>query len=338
MISESDNRIVRTSRTNFFLGILLAGVLLFFILRAVDMQALQNAFAMISWPLFVLSAGFYVLNSLVRAIRFRYALYGKLHISALLSVTFILSFLNSVLPTRTGEFSYVYLVKKLEHDSIAENITSLVVSRLYDVICASLFVLGSIVYVSPVFADWEKIIIVLGVLCVVGIVISCALLFKSDWVRKFFHAMFSWDFLKKFQWIKTIGSGILDIENGIFRMSGFSFSIPLFFLTLLSWFLHFIHLWLLLLSVHQTLSFWAAIFIFALPGIITFLPLQPLFGIGTFEASLGIGFLVLGFSPETALQSSIVLHAGLFAITGFFAILGFCVYSLIRYNTHRQNF
>lgn len=336
-MSESDNRIVRTSHANFFIGVLLAVVLLFFILRAVDMEALRDTFAVVSWPLFALSAGFYALNSFVRAIRFRYALYEKLSASALLSVTFILSFLNSVLPTRTGELSYIYLVKKLKHDSIAENISSLVVSRLYDVISASLFVLGSIAFISPVFANGEKLIIVLGVLCAISIIISCALLFKSNWARKFFHAVFSLDFLKKFQWLQTMGSGILDIENSIFRMSGFSFSIPFFFLALLSWLLHFIHLWLLLLSIHLTLSFWAVIFIFALPGIITFLPLQPLFGIGTFEASLGVGFLVLGFSPEAALQSSIVLHAGLFAITGFFAVLGFCVYSLIRYNTHRQS-
>ena len=336
MILESNNGIVRTSRMNFFIGVLLAGVLLFFILQSVDMEALRNTFAMVSWPLFALSAGFYALNSFVRAIRFRYALYGKLSASALLSVVFILSFLNSVLPTRTGELSYVYLVRKLKHDSVPENVASLVVSRLYDVICASLFVLSSIAFISPIFMNGEKLIIVLGVLCAVSVVISCALLFKSDWVRKFFHAVFSWNFFKKFQWFQAMGSVILDIENSISRMSGSSFSIPLFLLAFLSWFLNFIHLWLLLLSIHLPLSFWASVFIFALPGMIAFLPLQPIFGIGTFEASLSVGFLVLGFSAETALQSSIVLHAGLFAMTGFFAILGFCLYLL--YNTHRKSF
>ena len=121
-------------KINIVLSTVITFVLLYFLLSAIKLgdvvKVLKNT------NIFYLSIGFlfYTLMGVVRTFRFKLLLKNKLSFFEILPITFIHSLLNSILPVRTGEFSYVYMLKKNNKQSVSRGLSSLIVARVFDFI------------------------------------------------------------------------------------------------------------------------------------------------------------------------------------------------------------
>jgi uncharacterized protein (TIRG00374 family) len=94
--------------------ILLSAVLVFYLLRQIDIREVYRVMASI--PLSYLAAGFvsFILGHFGRAVRFKVLLRDKAPLGGLFSITAVQTAAVGFMPLRTGEFSLMYLLKK-EH-------------------------------------------------------------------------------------------------------------------------------------------------------------------------------------------------------------------------------
>ena len=107
--------------------------LLLLLLRQIDPQDVIAALtgAELSWLLF--GGVFYLLTNLLRAWRFGVLLRmsGLIPPLRLLPEMFALSFLNNVLPSRTGELSFPYFLHRRHGVPIGESATTLLIARIF---------------------------------------------------------------------------------------------------------------------------------------------------------------------------------------------------------------
>ena len=91
----------------------------------------------------VLAFFLYILTLVAKTLRFRFILRNKIGLKKLLSVVSIHSFWNNVLPFRSGEVTYLYMVNEEKSISNGENVTSLFLARIFDILFVLLFFLIS---------------------------------------------------------------------------------------------------------------------------------------------------------------------------------------------------
>ncbi len=105
---------------------------------------------MIKGPRIICSRTFYLGGIFFRAIRFRIILNKKeVRNYDLFTIVAVSNLINNILPARTGELSYIYLLKKLFKVPLKHGTASLVVVRIFDVISISLLLLLSILCLYP---------------------------------------------------------------------------------------------------------------------------------------------------------------------------------------------
>ena len=82
--------------------------------------------------------GLYLLSHFLRAMRFYILFKGDIKLRDLFNIVCIHNMMNNILPARTGELSYIYLLKKYHNKNIGEGVATLLVARVFDIISISL--------------------------------------------------------------------------------------------------------------------------------------------------------------------------------------------------------
>ncbi len=90
-------------------------------------------------PLYLI-VGFvlYACSYFFRALRFQVLLNGEVGIRNLFNIVCVQNMANNILPARTGELSYIYLLKKLHNITTGEGFATLLVARVFDFFAISL--------------------------------------------------------------------------------------------------------------------------------------------------------------------------------------------------------
>ncbi|WP_269849783.1 lysylphosphatidylglycerol synthase transmembrane domain-containing protein [Methanosarcina horonobensis] len=86
----------------------------------------------------VLGFFLYVLSYLLRGLRFHILLDKKISLTDLFHIVCVHNMVNSILPARSGELSYIYILKKYHDKSTGEGVATLMVARVLDFITISL--------------------------------------------------------------------------------------------------------------------------------------------------------------------------------------------------------
>ena len=82
----------------------------------------------------VVGFGLYILTYFFRAVRFHILLNREVGIKDLFNIICIHNMVNNLLPARTGELSYVYLLKKRHNKTVGVGAATLIIARLFDII------------------------------------------------------------------------------------------------------------------------------------------------------------------------------------------------------------
>lgn len=230
---------------------------------------------------------------------------------------------NSLLPARTGELSYVYLLKKRHNKTAGAGAATLITARLFDMITILMLFFISTLFVStrfdtPAEVRWMIIALMFVVTLVLIITISQGHTFIMLLRKMATH----------------LGMDKIRTLNYVFRKmdeATESFSdmhrVTFVWSALVS-----IVLWLVLYSVNYTLiiamgidmTFWTVLFASTFAIITTILPVQGIGGFGTIEGGWAIGFIAAGMSKEFAISSGFSVHIILISyviILGYICIL-----------------
>ena len=122
--------------------------------------------------------GWYVVTNLLRAFRFGVLLNlpGWRVALAILPEMFALSFLNNVLPSRTGELSFPYFMQRRHQIPIGESATALLIARVFDYLAViSLYLIFALVELPNLAESAAQVIgwvIVLSAISVIFLAVA----------------------------------------------------------------------------------------------------------------------------------------------------------------------
>ncbi|MDO8643183.1 MAG: lysylphosphatidylglycerol synthase transmembrane domain-containing protein [Candidatus Woesearchaeota archaeon] len=282
-------------------------LLVWLLFHSINISDLADAFSRVTLIGVALGFVLYALGYLIRAVRFYYLLDKKLGLRVLFFVVCIHNMINSLLPARLGELSYVYLVKK-KNIPLAQSTAGLVLTRIFDLIALIILFLVALFMARatlPVF--FKNLIPVVWVVLGVLIVGSITLILCEPWLRRFADS--------RLQILRMLHSFVHSFR----REHTCSKIIMLSLSSIVLWISQFLMIYFIFWHM-LPVSGWYILIGSLFPILSTVLPVQGIAGFGSIEAAWALAFVMLGLSKEVAIATGFVFH---FVIIGYFLVWGF---------------
>ena len=269
----------------------------------------------------IIGFAFYACSYFFRAMRFHILLIRKVRLRDLFNIVCVHNMLNNILPARTGELSYIYLLKKSHNKKAGEGIATLFVARVFDFITISLLFLVSAFMLQDLP---ERVINVVWVIALflgsITIFLIALLYFGKSFlnlVKKFFE-MFKWD--KKYFADYLLRKGEETVESfEKIKNSGKITVISLILTSLGIWLFLYSLNYIIVRGMNIYLSYSEVLFASTFAVFTMVLPIQGIGGFGTLECGWTVGFIAVGLTKEVAISSGFGFHIILWI---YFLILG----------------
>lgn len=312
-------------------------VLITLVLVAVLLQKLDfnRAVRMIGTPdlahiiLITLAYGLYLVLTNIRAKILIHS--QRIGFLDLLSITGLHNMYNRVLPFRTGEISYVYLLKKNEDLPAAEGAATLIVARIFDYIMISFMFLASTFFLyNSLSANIKTVTLIMSSFLLISLGILFYLTLLGDRAMTVMESIFDkFGLLKIKLFDKILIKGRETV--GSFRVIS---SRKTYLLTFIASFA----LWLNMFFIHQSVLIVMGIEIGVLSVVIgsTFavltnvLPIHGVAGFGTIETGWTIGYMMLGFDKDIAISSAFLVHLFILFCALFYGLLSYGYQAILK--------
>lgn len=271
--------------------------------------------------------GLYILTYFLRAVRFHILLNREVGIKDLFNIVCIHNMANSLLPARTGELSYVYLLKKRHNKTVGVGAATLIITRLFDMIAILMLLFLSTLFVSTIFVTmvevrWIAVALMVGIVLVLLTILYSGHAFVIS-LRKIVNHLgmdnvrFT-DYI--FRKLDETNESFSDIHRGTFIWSAF--------ISILIWITIYSLNYTLIIAMGLDMGFWAVLFASTFAIITTVSPIQGIGGFGTMEGGWVIGFIALGISKKVAISMGFSYHILIFI---FFIALGLYGIIILKY-------
>jgi uncharacterized protein (TIRG00374 family) len=290
------------------ISVLVTFLLLGIILSQIRLEDLITTIKNINKTYLILGFFLYMLSYFFRGLRFHILLDKKISLTDLFHVVCVHNMVNSILPARSGELSYIYMLKKYHNKSTGEGVATLLVARVLDFIIISLLFFVSSLFVNDLPEMFSSIIWLVVLFMVLLAIFLMTLLYAGDTFLRFVNAIlisFKLDNNVLFNFFlgkaKDIVDSFKNIKNNGKMMElcivSFSIWLTLYFLN-----------YTLIESLNIDISFFEVLLASTFVVFMSILPVQGLGGFGTYEVGWTIGFVGIGLSKEIAINSGVVVH------------------------------
>lgn len=303
---------------NFVVGLLVTIFLVWFLLKQISVRDILGIFNELPILFILLAFLFYTGSLLLRSVRFK-VLIEELPFRRMFDMVCVHNMMLNILPARTGEVSFIYLVKKTGLRG-TKAVAALVISRIFDFISLSLLFLLFALFI-------ERVSIAMGE--VIDFIILFALLLIICLLFVVYFGNLSLKIIRKLVAILGIGRlrGVPFLMEKIeFLIKSFEivrlnkkFSVILF-VSILIFVAQFLMMYVLIIGMDITIPFISMFTAIALFSIVSSIPIQSLAGLGTFEGFWTLSFVLVGLDKSLSISSGFVQHILLIV---FFLILGF---------------
>lgn len=128
------NRELFRQVTKFGLPTVLAVTIAYFLLKEIDLQEIPKTLSRLSIEALLIGFISYCLLVLAKALRFRALLGLEVSVYQLFPILALHTFWGNILPMRTGDVSYVYLMQRRQKVDAEQGIASLLIASLIDLI------------------------------------------------------------------------------------------------------------------------------------------------------------------------------------------------------------
>ena len=120
--------------TKIGLPTVLAVVIAYFLLKEIDIQEIPKTLSGLSIKALCIGFGCYCLLVLAKALRFRALLNLESGVHQVFPILALHTFWGNILPMRTGDVSYVYLMQRRQRVDATQGVASLLVASLIDLV------------------------------------------------------------------------------------------------------------------------------------------------------------------------------------------------------------
>jgi len=316
----------------FWLGIIISVIFLYLFIRGTEWSGLWFTLKSVKIEFLVLITAANLFSFVIRAIRWRYFFHlnqrKSLHFKPLFTSTAIGFMANTILPLRIGEIIRGVFLGQKEKISKSTCLGTLVVERLFDMLCILFFFAVYIIFYSlPLGTDvnqqeqLESIKYagyVSGALCCIAIIVITSLKFRTEimlnliqWMIKPLPTNIRESLLAM---IKSFISGLDILKDGM----AFLISVTL---TFAIWLILIFQTYLFFKVFSIELHFAHAIFLLVVMAFSVMVPAAPGY-VGTFHYGTAVALVLLGVEQNMAKGVAIISHVfSMFPIT----ILGLIV-------------
>jgi glycosyltransferase 2 family protein len=300
------------------LAVLITIVLVSLLFTQVDLRDIITTLQNIN-PLYLL-AGFllYTISYVFRAWRFHILLNKEVSIRDLFHIECVHNMMNNLLPARTGELSYIYLLKKGSNRTTGEGIATLVLARIFDFVC--------IIVLFFIAAMFTKNLpqIILSTIWIIGLLLLffiafLAFLFHSKhpltYLKHFFHKVHL-DQYKIGVYVLNKGTETITCLDKIRDRWIYS---QIFLISLPIWLTNYLMVFVLMTGMNLNLPLQVVVLGSTFSLISTLLPVNGIAGFGTQEGFWVLIFVPLGLTLNSAIVSAFIVHI---VIITYYVILG----------------
>src|SRR3989338_3945637 len=155
------------------LSIVITSILLWVLLAKTSLQDIVEALTTISLTDIILMLILYIIVQYLRSIRTWILIQKSLPIRQVFSITCTHVALTNIMPARTGEIGYVYLLKKTGVINTGTGIGTLAIARIFDSIAIALLFFGATIITPtlPTIAQQIKIPTLIAISIIIAILI-----------------------------------------------------------------------------------------------------------------------------------------------------------------------
>jgi uncharacterized protein (TIRG00374 family) len=306
------------------IGLLISLAVIGYVLMKLDWQTVYNTFASADLSLLIAAFGIYLLNYVLRTVRFRMLLnLQDIPFQHLFGVTNLYGMYLYLMPAKSGELSYPILLKSRLNVPLPTSTATLIAARFFDFATIALFLLA----VLGVFWDQIHLWIRLGSLLFVGIVLlfGIGLLWfirnpsrteRIQQIEAGSHPFIVrlWNALAK----------LIDSMRAIDQRGGYW---RLWLLTIAIWICVQTNFYFIVLSLGESLTFLQMMVVSIIMVPMTLLPIQGFANLGTHEIGWAAAFALFGYPETTALNIAVSSHI---ILLFFVLMLGFLGFLLLR--------
>jgi hypothetical protein len=306
-------------------ALLITVVLLALLFTQINLEDVISTLKNIN-PVYLI-AGFilYTFSYFFRAWRFYILLNREVGIQDLFNIECVHNAINSLLPARTGELSYIYLLKKIKNKTTGEGIASLVVSRIFDFIALIILFFIATVLVEAIPSNIMAVLSIIAVFTLFLLVILVLLLTTG---KKF--VIIAQSTAEKVHMGNNRGVNYL-IRKGFETVESLDKiqmrkSMPaLMASSLLIWGANYFLVYLLMAGLNFQISLVFVVLGGTFIVLTSILPIQGIAGFGTTETIWTLVFVPLGLSVDQAIISGFCFHIIMIL---YFSLLG--IYGAIK--------
>ena len=291
-------------RLRALLSVVVSLAVVTLVIAQLDMDQLVEVMGQLSLEWMGLAVVVFLLNYVLRTIRFRMLIPDRrLSFMPLFSVTALYGMLLYLMPAKSGEFSFLALLKARLDVDLSESAATLVVARFYDLLSAALFLPLVLV------AFWDRLPLAmsysaLAFLGLMGLVAAAYFLWLRRWspvaTETTNEAIRGW-WGQARRWLRYMMSRMATLS----RMPGQG---RLLGLTILIWLAVYTNFYLIAGSLGYWMEFGQSVILSLLMVPLTLLPLQGIANLGSHEIGWVAAFSIFGYPAEQAILVTAGAH------------------------------
>jgi len=326
------------------LGIYLIYYLYF--LNPVDIEDIKNAFIKIDKTFLIIGLVVMLSSNYFRAYR-KNTLVGsdRVGMGDMFLVAMIRNAFNMVLPARTGELSYVYILTRRFGFPLEIGVSTLMVALVFDLVIVFSLIIISIVIVgiNTYAVSSVSVIVIAAVLFMISLL---TLFYLSKIIRFFlfiFEKMLKKSRVSEKRIIYRIYNKLIDINENIkiIRKRGIYWKVYLSSIAIRI--LKFSSYYLIIYAIMKhmgydfaDLNYWVILLATAAAETSAVLPTHALAGYGTYEGAFALAFILLGFGEVISKVVGLSFHTIILLFTVALGIISTIIISLPFYRIKKQ--
>jgi glycosyltransferase 2 family protein len=293
-----------------FLSVIFSVYLIWIFIRYLnyDFTQFPNILSRVPVYVFILIFTVNVFTNLIRSVRYKILLQSDVGLLQMFGIINSWQFYNSLLPYRTGELSYIYLLKKKENISISESTASLFISRIIDLVVFAFCCSITLWITSAGIKTGINNIYIVSIILLVISGIGFLFVFKISMVFKIVILLLHKTNLVKFKFIEKLVSFLENIMHNLKLHSSPGKLTGVFLITVFLTLLINVNTYIVIRYFGVNLNFFEVFVASSFTFLTLFLPIQGIANIGTYEGSFIIGLTLFGIDRTTGLSAAFALH------------------------------
>lgn len=306
------------------IGLIVAAALLYFLLNQIKIENIEYVFDKLSVMSLILIILLYALIYLFRSLRFLALMATSgVRLQHMYFVVSIHTFLNHIMPARTGELSYPYLLKKHKGIGYALSGSGLVVVRLFDLIFSGALFLLAVYYESKTLGgSIPSILFAVASAVIILVIIMLNLKSITEVILKVLKQIFKKLEIDSYPAAKKIMIGMQEAAAALLMMRTKTIYFRLTALTAFAWLSTFGMFYVFMKEIAPSLSFMEVVLASVFSMVASLIPINTFGSIGTMEAGWALGFVFVGVPAEIAIASGFAIHFIVMILASLWASIG----------------